>query len=847
MRFFCRQGETLPPTTTPLYSHADPGHHIMKNQAAVGGSHHSIKIGQPTRLLGSSEGGALAMNNKIYHVPGSEKTATALRLELLDDDETTTCGGSTTSRLHRPLDHIEEDAIDIGYESVPDHGIMTICGDKQSSVQIQCGSDFEETVAATHSGSTSSSGSTSTCEPPSASTSTTASKVAASLDYHDHDDHDDHRCEEMVADSCPGSGSESAQAPPFAAIHGAGHFAPAKFLRPIAMVALVMLCATGAVNGQSTSASAQSYYRLTCFSTTRHQSIPSVLSLFVMASVGLAPIAQAQDSQEAFLTMSAQTDGQYWSWGSGYAGALANGTELLGLPRRSARRLQAQGGDVMGIGRTYLATASTNGFNAAELISSLGSDNAHVAVTVTGTSLVLKVGGSVWSFGAGWYSASGLGHTNDVQTPTQINIVGNDNTLVDCGYGSCFLLKQSGALYGWGMNNAGQIGLGYSSSYPTDYISEPTAVVAMGTDNVGIHAMSSFYYVIKSSGALFGTGSCQSGEFPNGNFGRLETFTEATLAGRDIVQIACGARHCHILKSSGGVWGWGETRWGRIGNGQGQGGVDDIFTPVQLTSLAEDNAQLAAGSRTAYVLKSDGSLKSWGHNGLGQLGLGTNSGPECYSEWGNCANVATSPVSLPLLGNDNAFVAAGKDTGWVIKTSGIVWSWGSTNYYGQTGQPGGGQKHPAEVTALSSPIGIVVGGDMLAIAITGSTYSYTCPVFGGCGSSNVDEPHFECTGAQYDDDNDPTTVCATCAPGAYATATTCTACEHGTADTDSNPATECVTCGPGTFSTASRTTCVACSAGTADTDSNPATACTNCETGKYTAAGSTSCSTCASG
>ena len=62
-------------------------------------------------------------------------------------------------------------------------------------------------------------------------------------------------------------------------------------------------------------------------------------TIFVKKTPG-PPIAQAQDSQEAFLTMSAQTDGQYWSWGSGYAGALANGTELLGLPRRSARRLQ---------------------------------------------------------------------------------------------------------------------------------------------------------------------------------------------------------------------------------------------------------------------------------------------------------------------------------------------------------------------------------------------------------------------------------------------------------------------------------------------------------------------------
>jgi hypothetical protein len=66
------------------------------------------------------------------------------------------------------------------------------------------------------SGLTSSYGFTSACESTSVSTSASALKsaaeVAASLDYHDHDDD---RHEEMVADSCPGSGSKSAPAPPF--------------------------------------------------------------------------------------------------------------------------------------------------------------------------------------------------------------------------------------------------------------------------------------------------------------------------------------------------------------------------------------------------------------------------------------------------------------------------------------------------------------------------------------------------------------------------------------------------------------------------------------------------------
>ena len=71
-----------------------------------------------------------------------------------------------------------------------------------------------------------------------------------------------------------------------------------------------------------------------------------------------------------------------------------------------------------------------------------------------------------------------------------------------------------------------------------------------------------------------------------------------------------------VLKTDGSVWTWGDNFSGRLGNGT----LKNSNMPEQVI----DNAKQVSTSRThAAVLKNDGTLWMWGDNKYGELGDGT--------------------------------------------------------------------------------------------------------------------------------------------------------------------------------------------------------------------------------
>ena len=122
------------------------------------------------------------------------------------------------------------------------------------------------------------------------------------------------------------------------------------------------------------------------------------------------------------------------------------------------------------------------------------------------------------------------------------------------------------------------------------------------------------------------------------------------------------------IKGDGTLWAWGNNQGGRLGQNEGPSG-NSYSSPVQIgtdTTWSDINGTPAG---TAFGLKTDGTLWSWGNGFL--LGNGVNAS-------------RSSPTQVP--GTTWSFLCKGGiNSMGAIKTDGTLWVWGA-NGYGNLGQ-----------------------------------------------------------------------------------------------------------------------------------------------------------------
>jgi alpha-tubulin suppressor-like RCC1 family protein len=156
----------------------------------------------------------------------------------------------------------------------------------------------------------------------------------------------------------------------------------------------------------------------------------------------------------------------------------------------------------------------------------------------------------------------------------------------------------------------------------------------------------------------------------------------------DVVSVWGGARGTIILKSDGTVWTWGANFNGKLGIGE----TNDLraLTPVEVhgpgnTGYFNSVAVIMGGEIHNVALKSDGTVWCWGWNAFGQLGNGTTNDSWIPVQTGLTANPPLTNVIK--LGGRPYFTLA-------EKADGTIWAWGM-NQFGQMGN--------GTVTPFSSP------------------------------------------------------------------------------------------------------------------------------------------------
>ena len=123
------------------------------------------------------------------------------------------------------------------------------------------------------------------------------------------------------------------------------------------------------------------------------------------------------------------------------------------------------------------------------------------------------------------------------------------------------------------------------------------------------------------------------GELGNGSTTKSTVAVSVKGLGSGVKSVSAGITHDLALLNDGTVKAWGANEYGQlgIGNDNGPEGCSFGAEPCSTTPLAVSGlsgvTQISGGGRHNLALLSDGTVKAWGGNGSGELGNGTHTGP----------------------------------------------------------------------------------------------------------------------------------------------------------------------------------------------------------------------------
>ena len=229
------------------------------------------------------------------------------------------------------------------------------------------------------------------------------------------------------------------------------------------------------------------------------------------------------------------------------------------------------------------------------------------------------------------------------------------------------------------------------------------------------------------------------GELGDGSTTRSTLPVAVSGLGSGVRSVSAGITHALALLNDGSVKAWGANEYGQLGIGNDTGPEKcSFFEPCSTKPLAVSGLsgvkQISGGGVHNLALLSDGTVRAWGGNGSGELGDGTHSGPETCGRNLFQEACSTTPVAVGELSGVVA-VSAGAQFSLALKSDGTVWAWGNN----ESGQLGDGTTEdsdvPVQVSGLSGVVAISAGyGHSLALLSTGAVKAWGAGASGQLGN-----------------------------------------------------------------------------------------------------------------
>ncbi|XP_063583445.1 probable E3 ubiquitin-protein ligase HERC4 isoform X5 [Pongo abelii] len=237
--------------------------------------------------------------------------------------------------------------------------------------------------------------------------------------------------------------------------------------------------------------------------------------------------------------------------------------------------------------------------------------------------LALNDKGQVYAWGLDSDGQLGLvGSEECIRVPRNIKSLSDIQIVqVACGYYHSLALSKASEVFCWGQNKYGQLGLGTDCKKQT---SPQLLKSLLGIPFVQVAAGGAHSFVLTLSGAIFGWGRNKFGQLGlNDENDRYVPNLLKSLRSQKIVYICCGEDHTAALTKEGGVFTFGAGGYGQLGHNSTSHEINPRKVFELMGSIV---TQIACGRQhTSAFVPSSGRTYSFGLGGNGQLGTGSTS------------------------------------------------------------------------------------------------------------------------------------------------------------------------------------------------------------------------------
>ncbi|XP_068178250.1 probable E3 ubiquitin-protein ligase HERC3 isoform X2 [Antennarius striatus] len=255
-----------------------------------------------------------------------------------------------------------------------------------------------------------------------------------------------------------------------------------------------------------------------------------------------------------------------------------------------------------------------------ELVGALDTQKIMMVSCGRAHSMAVNEQGQLFAWGADEGGQLGLGTAEvAVRIPRLIKkLCDHRISQVMCGNQHCIALSRDGQLFTWGQNTNGQLGLGKGE--PGKPFPHPLKSLA-GIPLAKITAGGDHSFALSLSGAVFGWGKNKAGQLGlNDKQDRAVPCHIKFLRSQKVVHISCGEEHTAALTKDGGLFTFGDGSWGQLGHGSTN---SELLPRRVLELMGTEVSQITCGRHhTLAFVPSSGVVYAFGCNSYGQLGTG---------------------------------------------------------------------------------------------------------------------------------------------------------------------------------------------------------------------------------
>ena len=258
------------------------------------------------------------------------------------------------------------------------------------------------------------------------------------------------------------------------------------------------------------------------------------------------------------------------------------------------------------------------------------------------------------------------------------------------------MIEGDSTLWCWGENATGQIGDGTTRARRN-----PTRVRDLAEEVIAVSLGQGYTCSLESNGRASCWGLNYRGQLGDGTTRMRPSPVPVSGLGPDVADISAGEAHACAATTDGGVWCWGQNDRGQLGDGTRAAQRTAPVAVVGLGGIARLGPSIEA--RHSCAISGAGDLWCWGANDRAQLGNGTTADSRV-------------PVAVDRDAHGERFeqvtdVCASREQTCARKANGTVWCWGRDR----------GRPHPISAGVRVAPRGLSCGSSHMCVVGIDST------------------------------------------------------------------------------------------------------------------------------